>query len=77
MKDSVRVSWENFGMADPIGSIGTTNDSAICAKYLTVGRGDACAGHNRASGSPISSVKVWLSDFKENLGLAVPIGSVK
>ena len=32
MKDSVRVSWENLGTADPIGSVGTTSESAIYAK---------------------------------------------
>ena len=32
MKDNVRVSWENLGTADPIGSVGTTSESAICAK---------------------------------------------
>ena len=42
---------------------------------LKDGRGDPIAGHNRLRVWSAFSVKVRLSDFWENLGLAPPIGS--
>ena len=75
-KDSMIV--ENFGAADPIGSMKIgINHSIMHTKYLNDGKGEACAGQVKAI--PVPDVYRKVEDFEneENLGAAVPTGSKK
>ncbi len=45
--------------------------------YLNAGRGDPCAGHNRATAFPWTSRNDTDSILEENFGFAEPIGSMR
>ena len=69
-------SWENFGLAPPIGSR-NFEFSKWSSTNLNAGIGEPWAGQVKAIPLLKYSVNVRESNFEANFGLADPIGSTK